>query len=217
MELFRDMSPDVGRLKAYGFVEEGGALRFRTEILDGAFLLDVEIAGGAVKTSLTDALSEEPYTLHLVEAAEGEFVGSVRAAYRAALGEIAKNCFVKDVFRFAQTKELIELVREKYGDEPEYLWEKFPDNAVFRRKDNQKWYAAVLTTEREKLGAAGEGRAEILDVRMAPEELDLLVDGKRFFRGWHMNKKHWATVLLDGTFSAEELLGLVEESRFLAK
>ena len=32
---------------------------------------------------------------------------------------------------------IIKYVRESYGDELEFLWKKFPDNAVWRRKDNK--------------------------------------------------------------------------------
>lgn len=35
------------------------------------------------------------------------------------------------------------------GDAPEYLWAKFPNHAVFRRKDNRKWYALVAEVPRE--------------------------------------------------------------------
>ena len=38
-----------------------------------------------------------------------------------------------------------------YCDELEFLWQKFPDNAVWRRKDNKKWYGALLTVSKEKL------------------------------------------------------------------
>ncbi len=215
-DFFRFKTPDPQKCKLYGFREEGGLLRYDTEILDGQFLLAVEIAGGEVTTSLTDTMTGEPYTLHLVEEAAGAFVGSVREAYSAKLAEISQRCCDFEIFRAPQTKRLIAHIGKVYGDAPEYLWEKFPDNAAVRRKDNQKWYAAILTAERKKLGVAGEGKAEILDVRMDPAELDLLADGKRYLRGYHMNKKHWVTVLLDDTLPDGEVFGLVEESYHLA-
>lgn len=47
-----------------------------------------------------------------------------------------------------QSQELIDYVRQTYGDELEFLWKKFDDNAVWRRKDTKKWYAALLTTQK---------------------------------------------------------------------
>ncbi len=215
-DVFRFKTPNVRKCKLYGFREEGGALLYETEILDGQFLLRVEIAEGKVTTSLTDTATDEPYTLHLVEEAAGAFVGSVREAYTAKLAEIAQRCCDFEIFREEQTRRLIAHIADIYGDAPEYLWEKFPDNAAVRRRDNGKWYAAILTAERKKLGAAGEGKAELLDVRMEPAELDLLADGKTYFRGYHMNKKHWLTVILDGSLPDEEVFALLEESYHLA-
>ena len=106
--------------------------------------------------------------------------------------------------------------RRKYGDEPEYLWEDH-DGAVLRRKDTGKWYAVVLTVERYKLGLEGKEKVEIVDVRADPVALPDLVDGVKVFRGWHMNKKHWITLLLDGTLPIETLEEFLAESYLLAK
>ena len=39
-------------------------------------------------------------------------------------------------------QELFALAAQRYGTVPEYPWQ--DDNAVLRRKDNEKWYAVVL-------------------------------------------------------------------------
>lgn len=217
MDYFKYRSPNSSKLRAYGFTEEGGALVYQTEILEGQFRLTVKVQKGVVSTLLLDSFTDEPYTLHLVETAAGAFVGSVREAYGKVLEEISLRCFEKEIFQSEQARALITHVREKYGDELEYLWEKFPDNAIWRRGDNQKWYGLLLTVQRKKLGLEGEGSVEILDVRMDPEELKLLLDGKKYLPGWHMNKKHWLAVPLDGTLSLEEVFSLLEESWHLAK
>lgn len=41
-------------------------------------------------------------------------------------------------------------------------------------------------------------------------------DGERFFPGYHMNKKHWFTVLLDGSVPDDEICRLLDESYVLA-
>ena len=67
-----------------------------------------------------------------------------------------------------------------------------------------------------KIGLAGDNIIEIVDVRMAPEDVAVRVDRQRIFPGYHMNKKHWVTLLLDGSMPEEELLALVDESYALA-
>ncbi|MBR6360667.1 MAG: MmcQ/YjbR family DNA-binding protein [Clostridia bacterium] len=104
-------------------------------------------------------------------------------------------------------------INDKYAAEPEYLWLKFPDYAVFRHADSRKWFALIADVDREKLGLDGEGRVDALIVKIAdPLLLDMLVDGKSFFRGYHMNKKSWMTVILDGSVEFKRICALIDES-----
>ena len=216
-EPFKNRKADFEKLRACGFTESAEGFSWRTELLGGEFLLTVTVSRtGEVQTELADRDFGEPYTLHLVEDAVGSFVGKVREEYDRVLAAIAEHCFEPAVFGEKQTNALIEHVREKYGTEPEYLWEKFPDNAVLRRADNGKWYGAILTTERKKLSLEGGGKAEILDIRCDPAVIPAIVDGKRILSGWHMNKKHWISVPLDGTLPFGEICELLEESYHLA-
>ena len=170
---------------------------------------------GSVTTKIFDA-DGELYTLHLVDGASGEFVGSVKAAYTKILDDVAANCFDEQLYSSEQTLKLVALIHEKFSDEPEFLWEKFPNFAVFRRKDNRKWYAVIMVVPRKTLQLAGDGELEILNLRVVPEELDKLVDDEKYFRGWHMNKKSWITLRLDGALSFEEISARLEQSYRLA-
>ena len=61
--------------------------------------------------------------------------------------------------------------------------------------------------------------AEIIDFRIEKEKLPGLLDGRKYFPAWHMNKKHWITVLPDesaSNASFEEFRLLLENSRLLA-
>ena len=215
-QIFEKRTPDYNKLAAFGFKEEGGAFVYQRQILEGQFSMLVKVSGGEVFTRVTDTETGDEYTLFLAEGAEGSFVGQVRAEYESALSEIAEKCFNKNMFKYAYTQAVADYAREKYGNELEFLWEKFDDNAVLRRTDNNKWYAAVLTAGRDKLGLNSKERAEILDVRIDPEEIDGKVDGKKFFYGYHMNKRHWVTVILDGSVELDEIFRMLDESYVLA-
>lgn len=216
--IFRYKRAVLKKLPEYGFAQEGGSYVYRTHICDEQMLLTVIInARGEVQTEVFDAETEEPYTLFLVDGAVGEFVGKVRTDYERVLEDIAGKCFETEVFKGAHTARLIEYVRERYGDELEFLWEKTPDCAVWRRKDTTKWYAAILTIPYAKLGIEREGTVEIIDMRMEPTELEKAVDNVTYFRGYHMNKKHWVTMLLDGSAPYDELVRRLDESYVLAK
>ena len=49
-------------------------------------------------------------------------------------------------------EEIYRYMKKKYKAEPEFLWKRFPDYAVFRHQDNRKWFAIIMDVPAEKLG-----------------------------------------------------------------
>ena len=109
--------------------------------------------------------------------------------------------------------ELTAYIKTKYGALPERLWMCFPDYAVFRHADNQKWFAVIMDVPRARLGLPGDGPVDILNVKVAdPFYADLLTGQKGICRAYHMNRNNWVSILLDGTVPADQICGLLEES-----
>lgn len=216
-ELFRRKTVDIQKAVLFGFVLSNSNYVYETDILDGSFLLEISITpDGNIDTRLTEKATCDEYVLYKTDAT-GVFVGEVRKAIEAVLIQVADKCYNTETFKSAQAKEIICYVREKYGDELEFLWEKFPDNAVWRRKDNERWYGVLLTVKASKLALDGNAMIEILDLRIKTEDIEATVDNKRFFMGYHMNKKHWYTLLLDGSIATDEICRRIDESYLLAK
>lgn len=111
----------------------------------------------------------------------------------------------------------LELARDNYGTEPEYLWEGFPDTGVLRHASNRKWYAVFMNVAREKLGLSGGGSVDIAVVKCDPMMLGSMLMQEGFLRAYHMNKSKWITLLLDGTLSQEQALAALEMSYELTK
>ncbi|MDE7296593.1 MAG: MmcQ/YjbR family DNA-binding protein, partial [Clostridia bacterium] len=97
-----------------------------------------------------------------------------------------------------------------------HLWAKFPSNAIWRRKDNQKWYGILLLLSKRKLGLEGDEIVEMIDLRIEPSEIDKLVDGKTYFAGYHMNKRSWFTICLDGSVPTQTIFEYIDNSYRLA-
>ena len=109
--------------------------------------------------------------------------------------------------------QVLDYIKGEYDCEPEFLWARTPNNAAFRHQGNKKWFAALLLdTPREKLGLSGGGGVDILDLKCDPRMIGSLVDGKGYLPGYHMNKEHWLTVLLDGTVPLGDICGLIDMS-----
>ena len=205
------------RLEKYGFRKSNGNYIYGTDVFAGEFRLEITVGKSAVPdTKLTDNATGEEYILYKTGAV-GAYVGEVREAVAAVLRDVADRCCDAAVFKEAQTLGIIGYACEKYGDEPEFLWDNSPRTAVFRRKDSGKWYGVLMTVPRRKLGILSDEVAEVLNLHGRPEIISELIDGKRVYPGWHMNKKHWYTVILDGTVSIGEIRRMIDESYMLAK
>ena len=180
-EKIRKGKLNAKKLTDFGFAESDGAYFYRTELFDGKMRLCVKIdTDGKIYTELVDESGGEEYILHRVAGAAGAFVGRIKSEYGAVMERIASECFDPEVFRREQTKAVISYMRNTYGEEPEYLWEKFPDCAAVRRKDNAKWYAVILTVSRRKLGFDSDVTEEVIDLRMPPDEIEKRSTGKGY-------------------------------------
>lgn len=165
-----------------------------------------------VSVRVLDIDSQEEYVLVHTLGASGAFVGPIIQACEEKLRIIAADCFDYVVFKSEQAKQIVTYVNETYQTQLEFLWKKFPNNAVLRCRDGGKWYAAILTVSKEKFGLEEDGTLEIIDLRALPDEIIGLVDSKNYFPGYHMNKKHWYTICLDGSVSIQEICRRIETS-----
>ncbi|MCL1905819.1 MAG: hypothetical protein FWG06_02290, partial [Clostridiales bacterium] len=151
--LFKNRKLNTKKLLLFGFAAENGAYTYITDIAEGQLKMTVTLSEkGTVSATVADPFLNEEYVLHRAAGACGPFVGKVRADYESVLKEISELCFEPDVFKSEQAKKVIEYVRHAYGGELEFLWQRSPKNAVFRRKDTRKWYGALLVLPENKLG-----------------------------------------------------------------
>ena len=103
-------------------------------------------------------------------------------------------------------------IKKKYKATPEYPWGE-DDGAVLRHSDNRKWFALVMRVGRGKLGLAGDGQVDVVNLKIADRMFkDVLMQDKGILPAYHMNKEHWITVLLDGTVEEEQICSLIDLS-----
>lgn len=205
------------KLLAYGFNYENGVYQYATNILHGQFCLLVEITKDSIVSSkLLDTDFNEEYVLHHVTKSVGTFTAKVKEAYETVMLDILAKCFTVAVFQSEQAQQIVAYVQAKYGDEVEFLWKKSPKNGILRRKDTEKWYAAILSVSQSKIGFTTNEKVEIIDLRIQPEKIDDLIDGVHYLPGYHMNKKSWYTICLDGSLSIAEIESRIDESYLLA-
>ena len=110
-------------------------------------------------------------------------------------------------------KKIFAYVKKKYGIEPDYPLPTAPGFPVLRHPDNRKWFAIMMDVPREKLGLSGEGRADVINVKLGdPFYAENLIHKEGYFKGYHLNKGNWITVMIDGTVPLKEICRLIDES-----
>ncbi len=168
-----------------------------------------------MKSKVIDLMTNDEYLLVKVPDATGEYVGKIREEYKNKLNEIINQCSEIEVFKSNQAKEVIKYIKTKYNNEPEFLWEKFAGNAVFRHKENKKWYGILLTIPKSKLGLNSNELVDVIDLRILPKDIEKLVDNEKYFLGYHMNKQHWFTIILDNSVPTDIIFGFIDKSYYI--
>ncbi len=107
-------------------------------------------------------------------------------------------------------EELIRYVNETYSADPEYPWN--DENFIFRHQGNRKWFAVAMRVPYRKLGLNREGPADVVNVKCGPILMGSYRGQPGILPGYHMNKEHWLTILLDGTAEDKLVKELLEIS-----
>ena len=114
-------------------------------------------------------------------------------------------------------RRVTELIKDRFGVDPDYPFAEYGDGAaVFRNPRSKKWFGIIVRDiPLSKLGVDSLERVEVMNLKCDPLLSFAIVDNKRIFKGYLMNKEHWITVLLDGSVPPEELEDLISMSYVL--
>ncbi|MCG9883836.1 MmcQ/YjbR family DNA-binding protein [Streptococcus suis] len=201
----------------FGFIFSDGRYTYREVFMEGQFEAVVEVdEAGQLSSYVWDCEMEEVYTAHLVTAPAGAFVGQVREAYQSILDRVEEACCVALPFTKDQSNRIAQLIKEQWGDLPDYPFAKLPTYGAFRHPNNNKWYALVSQIPRDKLdGSGSQEQLEIVNLKVDGREIAELLSQSGIFPAYHMSKKTWVSVLLDDTVEDQMVFDLLEKSRYL--
>ncbi len=212
-ELFRRTKIDFDKISKYGFKKDKSLYKYSKNIMNNTFRVDIEVnKGGIVKGKVYDLAFGDEYTNFRIEDITGSFVGQVRNEFKNLLKDIRNNCFIREAFIYDQSNRIAKAIKKKYGDMPEFEWEKFPGYATFRNRDSKKWYGIIMNLDKNKLDEKSTGEVEIIDIKLEPNEIEYLLKQDGFYPAYHMNKKCWITVILNNTISDEKIMNMIDKS-----
>ncbi len=211
--IFKRAKVNFNKLGEYGFKKDKTFYRYSKNILNNSFRIDIEVNNnGIINGRVYDLSFNNEYSNFRVEDARGTFVKKVRDEYINLLLNIKNNCFTEELFMFDQSNRIVKAIKEKYQDAPQFQWEKFPLYATFKNKDSKKWYAIIMNVDKSKLDKTSTGIVEIINVKLDPIKIELLLNQQGFSLAYHMNKKNWITIILDNTLEDEYIMNLLDES-----
>lgn len=108
--------------------------------------------------------------------------------------------------------QVVDYIKEKYNIEPERPWAMYPDNMTFKDNLSNRWFALIMPVARKSLGLDGEGHIYVINVKNDPDFIAFIRQTDGFLPAYHMNKKHWLTVLLDGSVEHGLICDRIDES-----
>ncbi len=237
-DFFKRSRPDFRKLEAFGFQrtsgnnDNGHIYTYSEELPDGQFRAELSVSeDGGIIGRVIDLETNEEYLPIRVENQIGSFSGNVREMYLEFLAKIDCACFVPVHFMFDQANRTEAWINREYGVDVEFPWEKYPGNGTFKCSENGKWFAALLTVEFGKLASGAdeadanadgsetatlkhdeEEIVEVINLKADPEKIPALTKIPGVHPAWHMNKKHWISVILDDTLTDAQAFDLIRES-----
>ena len=110
-------------------------------------------------------------------------------------------------------EDFFRMINDRFGIEPDYPFAEDFVTAVFRCKDNLKWFAIVMPVDAKKLKIGAYGELDIVNLKCTDEDREALAQTEGVLPAYHMNKKRWLSIVLDEQEDFDEKLAeLVQKS-----
>lgn len=103
-------------------------------------------------------------------------------------------------------------IKELYGVVAEFPWVSQPSFAVYRHKNNNKWFAVIMQLTKNKIGLEDNGFVNVVNLKCEPQLIGSLILEDGIHKGYHMNKNYWITVRLDGSVDEDKIKWLLDMS-----
>ena len=202
------------QLNGFGFKEEAGKLIYRKEILDSSFSIEIVFVNNQLMIEVYDLEFDEIYSLFSVDSAVGEMVQNIREHVENLLSSILGLADESEKISL----EVIDYCNNKYGGNQVNPFKKHLDIFAIVNEKN-KWYALFLDVEYNKLNKNTDitTKVKILNVKYPADNILSIIDNKNIFPAYHMNKKHWISIVLDKNIKLETIKELIDISYSLVK
>lgn len=103
-------------------------------------------------------------------------------------------------------------ILDNYSTSPEHLWKSDPASEIFRHNRNRKWFGLIMNITGDKVNLDNNDYVDVLNLKCDPEMISHLASQKGFAPAYHMSKKHWITIVLNGDVNDDIIYNLIDQS-----
>lgn len=207
-EVFNRYKVNENKLNTYGFSFVNDGFLYKKKLPNNDFELVVEIKNKKINAKLIDINFNDEFKQIDMEVT-GNFVGELKEECRDILVDIRNKCFEKVTFIFSQSNRINHKIKEKYDVDPEFLFASSPGFGVFRNKSNKKWFGMIMNLPKNKITGDSKEEIEVMNLKLANDNNGYKIE-EGICPAYHMNKKYWASIILDDTLSDEKVMELIE-------
>ena len=194
--------PVAAKLLSFGFIKQHESWLLERDLPLKNLFVRIEITPSQFSARVIDRDFNDDFLPFSVK--DGK--SPVKAVVNEILDEILVQCFTNT------RRDVIAYCEQTFHTLHECPWKEFPEFCTFKTMNSQKWYALIMNIPCQKLGLIDRGIVDVINLKLPPEQIPSLIDNKHYFNAYHMNKKHWLTILLDQNTDMAQLKTLIQTS-----
>ena len=212
---YRLISED--KLLSFGFKLIDDEYRYEFYFHNDEFKAEIKYKNKKIEAKVIELAFDDDFDAINIESITGEYIFKLREEYKDKLIKIRDACFHKVLFIYDQANRITNSIISIYNEEPDFPFKDLDGYAVFRYKENNKWYGLIMNVKKSKLTKNEDDKdiIEIINIKVDPKEKDDLIKIDGIYTCYHMNKASWVSIILDDTLPDEKILELIGKSRAL--
>ena len=210
-DIFDRYVVDKEKLIEYGFTYKDNLLVYSKTIMNDEFMIVVEYDKDIVGKVIDLSFNEEYTNFRLNRL--GDYAADIKNEFINVLCDIRDHCTHKRVFIYDQPNIINDYIFDTYGVKPAFLFAKDPHLAIYRNSKD-KWFAVIMHLPIHTVNKSSDSldTVEVMNIKIKPDRLEDLLKVNGIYEAYHMNKKHWISVVLDGSIDNQNIFKLIDQS-----
>lgn len=199
------------KLIEYGFYYIDNTLVYSKTIMNNEFEIVVEYKE-EILGKIIDLSFNEEYTNYRLNTL-GDYALEIKNEFINLLCDIRDKCADQRLFIYNQPNIINDYIYKTYHVEPAFLFVKDPHLAIYRN-NKDKWFAVIMHLPFNTVDKTSKrlDTVEVMNIKVKPETLEDLIKINGIYEAYHMNKKHWVSVILDESIDHKYIFNMIDTS-----